>query len=59
MRKRLYVDNFAPATTREALEKLFGQSGTVESVTIPDHPLDKNSTHALVVMADDNEAKAE
>jgi len=34
MSKKLYVGNLSYTTTKEALEKLFSQAGTVESVNI-------------------------
>jgi RNA recognition motif-containing protein len=52
MKRRLFVDNFSPDTTPEALEKLFQTSGKVESVTFPPLPISQLPSHAFVVMTD-------
>jgi len=57
MRRRIFVDNFAPATTKETLEELFKVTGSVESVMIPPQvTIKKAITHAFVVMESENGA---
>ncbi|HEX5414798.1 MAG TPA: RNA-binding protein [Chloroflexota bacterium] len=57
MASRLYVGNLPYQSTETELRQLFGEAGTVESVTMPtDRETGRPRGFAFVQMADDEEA---
>lgn len=58
MGKRLYIGNLAYGATEEQLKELFGQAGTVESVTlITDKQTGQAKGFGFVEMSTEEEAK--
>jgi cold-inducible RNA-binding protein len=57
MATRLYVGNLPYSVSEQELKRLFGQAGTVESVTMPiDRQTGRPRGFAFVQMANDQEA---
>lgn len=54
--KRLFVENFRPNTTHEALRELFQDKGKVDSVTLYAGRSGDPLSYAFVVMENDGEA---
>ncbi len=58
MSKKLYVGNLSYSTTKEALEKMFSQAGTVESVNvITDRSTGQSRGFGFVEMSTQQEAE--